>query len=272
MKSKTRLSQHGNVAPAQAVAAVVASIALCSAWPAGAAPEEIQVYENDLVRPGAFGLDLHANYVVSGDRWPDHPGGTAPAHTLRFTPEFYYGLTPNLEVGAYVLSQVERDGTTTIGGGKLRLKYIAPRASEDQPFYWGANFEIGRVSNRYDVNPWNAELKGIAGYVRGPWKVVANANLDWTVSGPQRQKPTLNLSTKLAYALRKDFAVGLESYNDIGNVDDFGRFGRQEQALYAVVDTAIRGWDVNFGVGRGLTGSTDHWVVKAVVGVPFGGG
>ena len=245
-------------------------MALALPGQAAAAPEEIQVYEDDLVKPGGIGLDLHLNYVASGESRPDHPGGAAPEHTFRFTPEFYYGLAPNLEVGVYVLSQIERDGTTTVGGGKLRLKYIAPRSSEDQPFYWGVNFEIGRVSNRYDVNPWTAELKGIAGYVRGPWKLVGNANLDWTVSGPDRQKPTLNLSAKVAYAVAKDLSLGFETYNDLGNTHNFGRFGAQEQGLYAVADTSVYGWDLNLGIGRGLTGSTDHWVVKAVVGVPLG--
>ena len=252
-----------------------AAAALLLTWAAAgaavAAPEEIQVYEDDLVRPGGFGLDLHNNYVLSGDTLPDHIGGAAPQGAYRFTPEFYYGVAPNLEAGLYILSEVERDGTTTVGGEKLRLKYIAPRGRENQPFYWGVNFEIGRVSNRYDVNPWNAELKGIAGYVRGPWNFVGNANLDWTVSGPQRQKPTLNLSTKLGYAVAKDLSLGLESYNDIGDAHNFGKLGRQQEALYAVVDTAIRGWDLNLGIGRGFTGPTDHWVLKAVVGVPLGG-
>jgi len=38
-----------------------------------------------------------------------------------------------------------------------------------------------------------------------------------------------------------------------------------------VVDTAIRGWDLNLGLGRGFTGPTDHRVLKAVIGVPLGG-
>ncbi len=252
-----------------ALAVYVAIVGIAFADMAAAAPEEIQVYEDDLVKPGGFGLDLHANYVLSGDPFPDHPGGMAPEDAFRFTPEFYYGLTSDLEIGLYVLSQVDRNGVTTIGGEKVRLKYIAPKVSPAQPWYWGANFEIGRVSNRYDLNPWNAELKGIAGYELGKWKIVGNANLDWTVSGPDRQKPTLNLSAKIAYKVTKDTSLGFETYNDIGSARNFGRFGQQEQSLYAVMDTSIRGWDLNLGVGRGLTGGTDHWVAKAVIGVPF---
>ena len=172
-----------------AAAALAAIAALALAGPVCAAPEEIQVYEDDLVKPGGFGLDVHSNYVLSGDPAPDHPGGMAPEHAFRFTPEFYYGLTHELEVGLYVLSQVDRNGGVTIGGEKVRLKYIAPKLSPDQPWYWGANFEIGRVSNRYDVNPWNAELKGIAGYSRGRWKVIGNANLDWTSADLTARSP-----------------------------------------------------------------------------------
>ncbi len=252
------------------VAATALVMALATSGAARAAPEEIQVYEDNLVQPGGFGLDLHNNFVLSGDTRPDHPGGMASEHAYRLTPEFYYGLAPNLEAGLYVLSAIDRRGDATVGGVKARLKYIAPKASPGQPWYWGANFEIGRVSNRYDENPWNAELKGIAGYVAGKWKLVGNANLDWTVSGPQRQKPTLNLSGKVAYQMTPGTSLGFETYNDIGTARNFGRFGQQEQSLYAVVDTSVRGWDLNLGIGRGLTGGTDHWVVKAVIGVPFG--
>ena len=75
----------------------------------------------------------------------------------------------------------------------------------------------------------------------------------------------------MAYAVTKGTSLGFETYNDIGNARNFGRFGQQEQSLYAVVDTSVHGWDLNLGIGRGLTGATDHWVAKAVIGVPFGG-
>src|SRR6185369_7607057 len=72
--------------------------------PVAAAPEEIQVYIDDLSKPGGTGMDVHNNYVVSGSGTPDYPGALPPRHVYRLTPEFYYGLTDSLELGLYLLS------------------------------------------------------------------------------------------------------------------------------------------------------------------------
>ncbi|MBC7492425.1 MAG: hypothetical protein H7241_08290, partial [Novosphingobium sp.] len=60
---------------------------------AHAAPEEIQVYLDEINRPGEVGLDVHINHVLSGDGSPDYPGAESSLHRLRITPEFSLGLT-----------------------------------------------------------------------------------------------------------------------------------------------------------------------------------
>jgi hypothetical protein len=66
-------------------------------------------------------------------------------------------------------------------------------------------------------------------------KSVANANVDFKVSGPAPSPTTLKLATKMD----------------------------------AVMDTTLRGWDLNRGVGDGSVAASDRWVLKAIVGVPF---
>lgn len=235
-----------------------------------AADEEIQVYMDEMSAPGAVGLDVHTNYVLSGDDALDYAGQQVSLHRLRMTPEFALGLTPNLELGAYLpLTTLDRDGRVLAGGAKARLKFIAPQTS-GQSWFWGANFEIGRVRRALDINPWNAELKGIYGVRSGPWTLAFNLNLDWTVSGPAPEPASLELATKVSYRLSPTAAVGLESYNGLGTFKRFGRFGDSDQALYAVIDTGLGNWDLNLGVGRGYAASKDGWVVKAVIGVPIG--
>ncbi|MGZ5200182.1 MAG: hypothetical protein ACXWC4_10475 [Telluria sp.] len=239
----------------------------CASGAAMAAPEEIQVYMNEMGRPGEFGLDVHTNYVTSGATDPDYPGAQGSRHALRVTPEFSYGLTRTLELGAYILGSRDAGGNYDIGGEKLRLKFI-PTAPED-PFFYGANLEIGRVDHRFDQNPWNGELKGIVGY-RGPrWTVAFNANFDFKVSGPEPSPATLELAGKIGYAISDSTQVGIESYNGMGEVRRLGKLGSQEQTTYAVVDTSVRGWDLNLGVGRGYKAASDRWVLKAIIGVPF---
>jgi len=233
-----------------------------------AAPEEIQVYMDEMNAPGEFGLDVHNNYVVSGSGGVDYPGAQAPRHVYRLTPEFSYGLTTNLELGAYVLTSAASDGASAVDGQKLRIKFIASKA-EEQAYFWGANFEVGRVAHRLDENPWNAELKGILGYREDRWTLAVNPNIDWKVSGPVPSPTTLDVDTKFSYDTDRGYQLGLENYNELGALRHPGHLGQQSQTLFAVVDTAVHGWDLNLGIGRGLTAVSDRWLLKAIVSVPL---
>ncbi|MEO5494985.1 MAG: hypothetical protein ABIR08_13275 [Sphingomonas sp.] len=245
-------------------------VALFAAAPASAGPEEIQIYMDEMDAPGELGLDVHTNYVLDGDRISDYPGEQQSVRRLRVTPEFSYGLTRDLAFGAYLpLATLNNRGRVGIDGIKFRLKYIAPRAPE-QKWFVGVNFEIGRVDRKLDINPYNAELKGIAGIRFGKWTFAANANVDFTVSGPAPGPASLEIATKLSYALSPKFALGVENYSGVGEFRALGRFGKSEQASYITIDTTFGRWDLNLGIGRGYGANTDKWILKAVIGVPIG--
>lgn len=235
---------------------------------AGATPEEIQVYMDEINAPGEFGLDVHNNYVVSGSRIPDYSGAQAPRHVFRITPEFSYGLTRNWELGGYLLFSRDGNGHSTIDGEKLRLKFLASRPA-DQAFFWGANLEVGRVERRLDENPWNAELKGMLGYHGERWTFAVNPNIDWKISGPVASPASFHLDSKIAYKIDQDFELGVESYNEFGPIRHMGHFNQQSQTVFGVLDTKVHGWDLNLGIGRGLTSVSDRWILKAIVNVPF---
>ncbi|HEY0436641.1 MAG TPA: hypothetical protein VGC92_08380 [Phenylobacterium sp.] len=240
---------------------------------ARAADEEIQVYMDEIGPPHRLGLDVHLNHVATGRTVADYPGQEASEGRTRITPEWSWALNPQLELGVYLpLAEVTRGGELEAGGAKARVKWVAPRAA-GQDSFWGLNFEIGRVRHALDVNPWNAELKGIAGIRKGPWTLAANLNVDWVVSGPdQGAAPNLQLALKAAYSVGRDTAIGLETYNGLGTIRTFGRLGRNDHQTYLVVDKGFRRWDVNFGVGYGYGAPEDRWIVKAVIGVPIGPG
>lgn len=250
----------------------IAAVALAAAIPfapAQAADEEIQVYMDEIGPRGEIGLDIHLNHVLDGDRVTDYPGAESALHRLRITPEFSLGLGGGFEAGAYLpLATVASDNVLRVQGVKLRLKWIAPH-DETKGVYWGANFEIGRVAYRLDQNPWNAELKAIAGWRGNGWNLAVNGNFDFKVSGPVSAPLTFQLATKASYALTPGFALGIESYNDFGEFAHFGAFAHNEQATYLTADTHIGKWDFNLGLGRGYAASDDHLVAKMVVGVPL---
>ena len=247
-----------------------AALAALAARPARAADEEIQVYEDDLDAPGHFGLDVHVNYVATGDAAPDSPDdGQSPLHRTRVTPEWSYGLTRNVELGLYLpLATFEADGRTEAAGIKGRIKWIAPRP-DGQDWYWGLNLEVGRVNHTLDVNPWNAELKGIWGLHKGPWTLAANLNLDWTIQGPRPGPATLDADVKFAYAVAKGLDLGVETYNGLGPVRHPGLFDQADQTAYAAADLTLGKWALNLGIGHGYGGNRDGLVAKAIVSVPM---
>jgi len=247
---------------------VATGLVLLSAARASAAPEEIQVYEDDLDKPGQFGLDVHSNYVVSGYAPQQYPGQQPSAGTFRLTPEWSYGVTPNVELGLYLPLTTLHDGKYDFDGEKFRIKFIAPRPSS-QSWYWGVNFEIGHVDKLLDINPWNAELKSIVGWRSGPWDLAFNTNVDWAVAGPDRQPATVQLATKLSYKVAGPWAVGIESYDGAGDFRHFGEFAGSGHDLYLTADGSIGLWNLNLGIGHGYSGDPDKWILKMIVGVPI---
>jgi hypothetical protein len=246
--------------------------ALILGGPARAADEEIQVYMDEIGPSHALGLDVHLNYAPSGRTLADYPGEQASQGRTRITPEWSYALNPNTELGLYLpLMTLDRDGHFEAGGVKGRIKWVAPRP-KDQDWFWGLNFEIGRVRHDLDINPWNAELKGIWGVRKGPWTLAANLNVDWAVSGPEHTPVEFQVATKASYKLDADTAIGIESYNGLGGGHAFGRVGEADQQTYLALDRSLGRWDLNMGVGYGYGRPEDRWIVKAVVGVPIGAG
>lgn len=242
---------------------------LLGATTARAAPEEIQVYMNEMDVPGEFGLDLHNNYVLSGSPALEYPGAQQSLHRYRLTPEFSYGLTPSIDLGAYLpLLTLTDQSKLTAEGIKLRVKYVAPKSFAGNT-WWGLNLEVGKVSRALDINPWNAELKTIVGGRSGKWLLAANLNLDFVVSGPQPGPATLEFDAKVAYSVGAKTQLGVETFSGLGPLSRPGSLQGEEHVAYFVADTSIGKWDLDLGLGRGFGASQDHWVFKAIVGVPI---
>ncbi|HEV2594386.1 MAG TPA: hypothetical protein VGU01_04225 [Sphingomicrobium sp.] len=245
---------------------VLASLFLCSR--AVAAPEEIQVYMDELNQPGDVGLDIHNNYVLSGGSGIGYEGEQPSLHRYRLTPEWSLGLTHSLELGAYLPLATIGHGDLFVQGFKVRLKWVAPKIA-GRNWFWGANFEMGREDHRLDENPWNAELKGIVGVHSGKWTAAANANIDFKVSGPAPAPATLEIATKLSYAISSHTALGIENYNGSGKIRRIGQFESSEQSTYFTADTSVGKWDLNLGLGHGYGSNSDRWIAKAIVSVPL---
>jgi len=249
------------------VSAAALTVLTCWARTACAAPEEIQVYMDEMSAPGKSGVDVHNNFVFQGAKVPSYVGEQPPAHVYRLTPEFYYGLTDTLEAGLYVLTTHPAGGDTHVDGAKVRIKYIAPHDKE-QGLFFGANLEVGRTSLRVSPTPWNAELKGILGYRTGPWTVAVNPNIDGSVS-PHGGPVTFGVDAKVAYEINAKTQLGLETYNELGPIAHLDALSANGKYVFAVLDREFDRFDLNIGLGRGVTRDADRWLLKFIVGTHF---
>jgi len=248
----------------------LAALAFCTAQ-AHAINDEIQVYTDDINKPGEFGLELHMNTTPAGRSTPDYPGDSIPRHGFRLTPEFSYGLTKDFEAGMYLPTVRDADGSFSASGVKLRLKWLPVKPAEDNPgWYAGVNFELARVDKRYSDSPMTSEMRMIGGYRADKWLLGINPILSWDLSpGYRNGGPDAVLGFKAAHDVREGIALGVEYYSGIGKLNHPLPHSLQEHTIYAVMDFDRKPFVFNVGVGRGLTGATDQWTVKAIFDIPF---
>ena len=75
----------------------------------------------------------------------------------------------------------------------------------------------------------------------------------------------------MTYDVTPRVAAGLEYYGDIGPINHIERSRDQQHLVFSVVDIDLGPrWELNVGVGAGLTGATDRLVVKMILGYRFG--
>ena len=176
-----------------------------------AAPDEIQVYTEEMNDPGEFGLELHVNYAIEGAKAPAYAGEMMSHHRLQVTPEFSYGITKALEGGLYLPVAMGPDGNAYGNGLRFRLKFIAPR-EDGERFFWGLNTEIGYSPRRVSESYWGMELRPIAGYRGGDWLVSFNPILDMALSNNVSREPNFEPGLKVTRkACRRDSSITASS-------------------------------------------------------------
>ena len=251
----------------------VAVIGAMGFFPTGAhaITDEIQVYTDDINKPGEFGLELHANTTPRGRKTADYPGDSPPHRGLRLTPEFSYGINKTLEAGLYVPTVLESNGNYSAAGVKLRLKWLPLKGDEETGgWYAGANMEISSVNRKYSDSRLGSELRIMTGYRAKDWHLAVNPvfGYDWS-KGHRGGGPSFDLGTKAVHDVVDGIALGVEYYSGFGKVSKTLPGYLQENTVYAVMDWDRKPFAFNVGIGKGLNGATDKWTIKTIIEVPF---
>ena len=89
-----------------------------------------------------------------------------------------------------------------------------------------------------------------------------SADLQWIQVRTLFVKPD---AANLAYNFNKTWAIAAEEYDDFGPVRRFYSPSQQQHQLFGVFDFGGRPWSVEGGFGVGLTGASDHLVLKLIL-------
>jgi hypothetical protein len=229
------------------------------------ATDEIQVYNAGIAAPGQFTIEQHLNNVALGQKDPPFPGGLVSNHSINGTPEFAYGVTDWWEVGLYLPFSIQ-DQKFYSDALKLRTLFVSPHA-EQRNFFYGVNFEFSNETPPFSQSRFSMEIRPILGVRNDEYEFIVNPIVDvhFGKYAEQRFAPAARAARKFG----EDLFAGFEYYADLGQIGSFGKFADQQHTLFAVTDFKLGVFDVNFGVGYGLTPASDRWVVKSIIGYAF---
>lgn len=230
---------------------------------------EIQVYPYQTVAPRQTMVEFHMNYIPSGTKETEN--GEFPNHRqFHFTTEITHGLTPHWELGGYLLTAYVPGIGPQFVGGRLRPRFRVPEFWH-LPFRLSVSTELAFTRSQFDANTVALEVRPILEKEAGKWYVSVNPDLTKSFRGVGAHRGFgLEPGVKISYHLTKVIEPGFEYYAETGPISHFEPLHEQHHLIFPTLDlNSSPNWELNFGVGRGLTGTSEHWIVKWIIGYRF---
>lgn len=230
---------------------------------------EIQVYGSETMAPRATMVEIHSNFAVEGSKTATD--GMLPTnHAMHETLELTQGINEWSEVGFYVFSSIQPDG-----GWQWVGDHIRPRVRVPESWHWpvgvSLSMELGYARPAFSPDTWTWEIRPIVDRKLGRWYFAFNPALERSFHGPGvNQGVVFSPNAKFSYDITKKIAGGLEYYASYGSLTGILPLRDQQQQFFPAIDVDFAPqWEFNFGVGWGATRSTDHLIVKCIIGRRF---
>jgi Putative MetA-pathway of phenol degradation len=230
---------------------------------------EIQVYGSDTVPPGRTMLELHSNFTIEGFK-TGVDGMLPDEHQTHETVEITQGWTDWFETGLYIFTSYgPHQGYNWVGD------HIRPRVRVPDKWRWpvgvSLSTEFGYQRPIFSADTWTWEIRPIVDKQWKSWYLSFNPALERSFHGPSvPQGVAFSPDFKVSYGLTRKLSAGFEYYGALGPATDFYPLYLQQQQFFPAVDYDFGpNWEFNFGVGIGATRSTDHLLVKMILGRRF---
>jgi hypothetical protein len=133
------------------------------------------------------------------------------------------------------------------------------------------SIEFGYQRAQYSTSTWNIEVRPILDKQKGRLYWSVNPAFDRGIVGlPSDQQWSFSPDAKISWDFTKVISFGLEYYGGWGPVSQLYPATLQSQQFVPAFDLNVSPkWEINFGVGVGVTAGTDHMLVKAIIGRRF---
>ena len=231
---------------------------------------EIQVYGSETMDKGKTMVELHSNFTISGTKKVEN--GMVPTnHALHETLEITHGITDWFETGFYVFTSYNPiQGGYGWVGSHIRPRVAVPKEWK-LPVGLSLSAEVGYQRAKYSEDTWSLELRPIIDKTIGKSYFAFNPTLDRSFHGPGiASGMVFSPNFKYGYEFSKKVNAGIEYYGSVGALTSFDPIRDQQQQVMAAIDLDLDPkWEFNAGIGIGMTSSTDHLILKFIVGRRF---
>jgi hypothetical protein len=233
---------------------------------------EIQVYGAETVDRHSTMVEFHTNFTVEGTKTVVN--GVLPTnHAWHETVEVTQGWNDWFETGFYLFTSANPGvGWDWVGN------HIRPRFRIPPKWKWAVGVsvsnEVGYQRRQYSEDTWTWEIRPIVDKQLGRWYLAFNPTIDKSLQGVNVNKGwVFSPNAKVSYDFTKVISGGLEYYGSLGPIGNPDPLQDQQQQIFPALDLNVSpDWELNFGIGWGLTASTDHLIIKAIIGRRFNWG
>ena len=227
--------------------------------PSIAAPFEIKVHDELIADYQHSAYEIETNLFQA----PASQGLKSNVFQTRL--EYGYGITEKSEVGANIYLS-NYNGVSYVNGGKLSHMYV-PTHDEEGLWHYGVKNEINYIQDVGGNQITYYELTPILALQLKDWRFTINPSVDVTLN--KNSTVTFSPTAKIAYGITSETDIGAEYYADNVPNKSLYNLSQQPHTAYLVVDTKYKTTELNFGVGKGVTATSDNWVVKFIAALHF---
>ena len=225
---------------------------------------EFEVYSTDIGVKGATEIELNSNFVAKGRAETDE-GFAATHHALRSSLEISRTLSSWIQATAYVTANARPGHALSYVGNRAKITAVAP-ASWKLPFGLGVANELSYARAPFAEYTWAYELTPIIAIKAGQVSVIFNPAFERGLSGSGEHHIEVEPRAKIGYGFGDDAAIALEYYGGLGGIGENYTLRQQRHHLFGKFESEVSSrLELGVGVGRGLTRSSDGWVITTAL-------